>query len=226
MKEKSYMLAIPQNEDDIDDLDGILTRLSTSPYFSLVSHDFDDRLKLVLQCNEQEYQIELVPMDIVIPQMYRICHFFPDVDVDAVEKTDFGIGVVMEFSEASLASYHLQLRIIHTILPDLLAVLDDSSEKILSGKWVQLAAQSAIPPAPRYIYSVQAVTDDTGCVWLHSHGLNRCGLSEIEILNSTKDTYSMHYNILETMANRLLEQAKPLKMKNHSLWQGSLTRFP
>lgn len=210
MKEKSYMLAIPQNEDDIDDLDGILARLSDSPYFQLISHDFDDRLKLVLQCDEKEYGVELVPMDIVIPEMYRICHFFPDVDVDAVEKTDFGIGVVMEFGEDVLASYHLQLRIIHTVLPDLLAVLDDSSEKILSGKWVQLAAKSAIPPAPRYIYSVQAVTDDTGCVWLHSHGLNRCGLPEMEILNSTTDTYANHYNLLEAMANRLLEQAEPI----------------
>lgn len=211
MKEKSYMLAIPQNEDDIDDVEGILTRLSNSPYFKLISHDYDERLKLVLQCNEKEYEIELVPMDIVIPQMYTICHFFPDVDVDAVEKTDFGIGVIMEFGEDVLASYHLQLRIIHTILPDLLAVLDDSSEKILSGKWVQLAAKSEIPPAPRYIYSVQAVTDDSDCVWLHSHGLNRCGLPEIEILNSTRDTYSSHYNILEKMSYRLLEHAEPLE---------------
>lgn len=214
MKEKSYMLAIPKNEDDIDDVEGIMTRLFSSPYFKLISHDYqDEKLNLVLQFGNSQYEVTLIPMEIAIPPMYRICHLFPDVDVDAIEKIDFGIGVILEFGDDVLASYHAQLQIIYTVLPDLLAVLDDSSEKILSGKWVQLAAASSVPPAPRYIYTVQAVTDDSGCVWLHSHGLNRCGLPEMEILNSTKDTYTNHYNILETMANRLLEETEPLGSK-------------
>lgn len=68
--------------------------------------------------------------------------------------------------------------------------------------------------APRYIYTVQAVTgEEEDCVWLHSHGLNRCRLPELEILNSTKEMYQSHYNVIETMANRMLELAEPLEPK-------------
>ena len=91
------------------------------------------------------------------------------------------------------------------MLPDALAVIDDSSEKILSGRWVALAAESEVPPAPRYLYTAQAVSGEEDCVWLHTHGLNRCGRPELEVLASTKDNYQEHYNVLETLANRILE---------------------
>ena len=98
------------------------------------------------------------------------------------------------------------------MLSDVLAVVDESAEKILSGNWAMLAAKSHVPPAPRYLYTVQAVSSDGEEVWLHSHGLNRCGLNELEILNSEKETAQNHYAIIETMANRLLEHEEPLEM--------------
>ena len=119
----------------------------------------------------------------------------------------------MLFDEHILDSYHTQLKLIHELLPDCLAVLDGSSEKVLSGKWVALAAKSNVPPSPRYIFTVQAVSGDSEEVWLHSHGMNRCGLPELEILNSTKDTYNDHYNIIETMAKRMLEKGEPPQEK-------------
>lgn len=114
----------------------------------------------------------------------------------------------MVFGEDALFSYHVQLKLIHTMLPDALAVIDDSSEKILSGRWVALAAESKVAPAPRYLYTAQAVSggeEEEACVWLHTHGLNRCGVPELEILDSTRENYQQHYNVLETLANRLLE---------------------
>ena len=212
MKEKSYMMAIPQEEKDLYDMKGIMGRLSNSSEMELISHDFGESLELVLKIGGEQYQVEMYPMDVKISPMFRIQHLFPDVDMEAVENAKTGLCVVMEFGEDALMSYHAQLRIIHTVLPDVLAVTDISSEKILSGKWVRLAAESKVPPAPRYIYTVQAVSGEEDCVWLHSHGLNRCGLPEIEILASTKDTYENHYNIMETMANRLMERKEPLPL--------------
>ena len=40
-----------------------------------------------------------------------------------------------------------------------------------------------------------------------------CGLTELEILNSRKDTYNDHYNIIETMAKRMLEKGEPPQEK-------------
>lgn len=212
MKAESYMLAIPKNQEELFDVAGMLTRLSKAPGIKLLSHDFDEKLKLTLEIEQKEYRVEIEPMDFEIPEMFRIQHFFPDLDIKAIEEAKVGLSIVMEFGEDALASYHAQLRIIHVLLPNVIAVLDASSEKILSGKWVQLAAASSVPPAPRYIYTVQAVSGEDDCVWLHSHGLNRCGLPEIEVLDSRKTTYQNHYHILETMANRLLEAEEPVQM--------------
>lgn len=146
------------------------------------------------------------------PKCSALTIFFPDLDIEAILKASMGLSVVMEFGEDALASYHAQLKVIHTLLPDVLAVLDYSSEKVLSGKWVSLAAVSKVPPAPRYIYTVQAVSSEETCVWLHSHGLNRCGLPEIEVLDSDEENYPNHYQVLETMANRMLEMEEPLEL--------------
>ena len=76
--------------------------------------------------------------------------------------------------------------------------------------WAALAADSHVPPAPRYLYTVQAVLGEDGQVWLHSHGLNRCNVPELEVLGSTRENYEQHYYVIETMANRLLERGEPL----------------
>lgn len=214
METKSSMIAIPKCKEDLRDIDGIMNRISDNSKIKLLSHKYDESegMKLTLAVDEIEYAVIMTPVDIELSQMYRIQHFFPDIDVEAVQKAELGLEVDMEFGEDALASYHAQLKIMTTLMPDAVAILDASSEKILSGKWAKLASESKVPPAPRYIYTVQAVSDDGDCVWLHSHGLNRCGIPELEILNSTKDTYQSHYNIIETMAGRLLELEEPLEM--------------
>lgn len=214
MKEKSYMIAVPQNVDVLKKPADILNRLSESFDVNLISHDcgLDGTLQFTVDANGEIYTLEARPIELEIPQMYRTQHFFPDIDIEFISNAKIGLLVSMEFGKEPLESYHAQLKIINEMVPDIVAVIDDSSEKILSGKWVKLAAKSAVPPAPRYIYTVQAVSSgDDGCVWLHSHGMNRCGMPELEILDSSKETYQEHYNVIETLANRLLEMEEPIQ---------------
>ncbi len=212
MREKSYMLAIPADADALDDLAGIIKRVKMSPDFQVLFSDVEDGvLKLDIRYHEEKYRAEVYPMEFQLPQLYRCQHIFPDVDVDRLECASAGLAVEMVFGPDPLDSYHLQLKLCYALLPDILAVIDDSSEKILSGHWVALAAVSMVPPAPRYIFTAQAVAGEDGTVWLHTHGLNRCGLTELEILNSTKETYQEHYNVMETMAKRMLETEEPLE---------------
>ncbi len=202
----SQMLAIPARPDSLHDPEELLRRAEGADSFQLHSSRFEEEDLHLEICSDGElYQAHIFPTEFQIPELYRCQHLFPDVDVEAIENAQLGLGVEMEFGGNALASYHLQLKLICALVPDLLAVLDDSSEKILSGRWVTLAARSQVAPAPRYLYTAQAVSGDDDCVWLHTHGLNRCGCPELEILNSTKDTYQTHYNVLETLANRLLD---------------------
>ena len=97
------------------------------------------------------------------------------------------------------------------MVPGLLAVMDVAAEKLISGRWISLASKSKVMPSPRYLFTVQAVSGDDDEVWLHTHGLKRCGLYELEIMYSDKNLYSTHYQIIETMAFRMLEAEEPVK---------------
>lgn len=203
----SQMLAVSASPDTQYDPEALLRRAESAAAFQLLSsHSEDDLLCLELSSGGEVFHAEICPVEFQLPELYRCQHLFPDVDAEAIERARIGLSVEMEFGADPLASYHLQLRLICSLVPELLAVIDDSSEKILSGRWVTLAARSQVAPAPRYLYTAQAVSGDEDCVWLHTHGLNRCGCPELEVLNSTKETYQTHYNVLETLANRLLDE--------------------
>ncbi|QIB70581.1 DUF4026 domain-containing protein [Aminipila butyrica] len=212
MRDISHMLAVPVLEEELMDLDGMMTRLSQADGIQICQATMEEEvMKLRLQIDQADYSVELYPTGFQVPELYRSLHAFPDVDIEALQQMEIGLAVEMTYGADALASYHAQLRIIHALLPEKLAVFDDSSEKILSGRWAALAASSKIPPAPRYIYTVQAVSDpEDDLVWLHSHGLNRCGITELEVLHSSKAVYQSHYSVMEMMANRLLEMEEPL----------------
>lgn len=207
-KMRSQMLAIPADSSDLEKPQLLVERLRRVEDFRVESVEpEDDGVKITIVCGEETFSVEMYPTDFGIPELYRCQHFFPDIDIEAIQKVEYGLAVEMEFGGNALSSYHLQLKLIHAMIPDALAVIDDSSEKILSGRWVALAAASKVPPAPRYLYTAQAVSgeEEGSCVWLHTHGLNRCGCPELEVLDSNRENYQEHYNVLETLANRLLE---------------------
>ena len=134
MKARSYMIAIPKNEQDIKDIAGMFKRLSETRGIELLSHKFEETLELELEVDGSKYDVQAAPLELEIPEMYRIQHFFPDVDIEAVENARIGLELNMEFGEDALKSYHAQLKMIHALMPEAVAVIDDSSEKILSGR--------------------------------------------------------------------------------------------
>lgn len=207
-REKSYMLIIPKQEEELQNIELIMDRIRNSPYFTVKDMCLgEDGCPLnVIEYHGDTYSFSLYPEDFHIPEMFRVQHFFEDVDVEEIDKRSVGLIITMEFSEKSLESYHLQLRIIDTIFPESIGVLDYSAEKILSGAWVNLAARCNTLPAPRYLFTTQAVFASDEDIWLHTHGLNRCGLMELEVLGSTKKASQNHYNVIETVAARLIEE--------------------
>ncbi len=211
IKEKSYMLAIPKHPEELKDVHLIMDRIKNATDFQLrqMGQNEDGTPWHEIEYQGTTYQFLIYPESYQIPEMFRVQHFFGDVDVEEIDKQSTGLIVAMDFSEKLLESYHLQLKIISTIFPETLAVLDYSSEKILSGAWLACAAKSQTPPAPRYLFTTQAVYTGKE-VWLHTHGLNRCGIMELEVLNSTKDTSQSHYQVMEAMASRLIDEPDAL----------------
>lgn len=207
-KEKSYMLAIPMYEEELRDTELVMERIKNSRYFTVKHMGINEDGMPVneIEYNGDTYRFEIYPERYHIPEMFRVQHFFRDVDVEEIDKRSLGLIVALEFSDKILDSYHLQLKIIDSIFPETVGVIDYSAEKILSGVWASLAAKCSTPPAPRYIFTAQAVYSSDDNVWLHTHGLNRCGLMELEIMGSTKETSQNHYHVIESVASRLIDE--------------------
>lgn len=130
----------------------------------------------------------------------------------AMEQEQF-LETSMYFDLDPLTSFHLQLKIMDAIVPDASLVIDFMSYRLLSAKWLHMAAQSSVPPSPDYLYSLHCVYDEEGengnrRFWFHTHGLHRCGSVELEILNFSQGEEQMNTLINMTVKKFLSDPAK------------------
>ena len=213
MDRTSYMIMIPGNEKDLEDPQEILRRIRELPGLRLLGEELSDgQMELEIMYHDAFYQASISPAEFgTLPAHFRQQHSFCQEEVRELETREIGLCVNMEFLGDPLAAYHLQLKLGDAACAGALAVFDVSAEKIVSGRWVSLAAASNVPPSPGYLFTVQAVSDGEGEVWLHTHGLNRCGVTELEILGCTQENYGEQCHVIEMMAERLLERDRPLE---------------
>lgn len=116
------------------------------------------------------------------------------------------LNVAVNFGKRSLDSFHFQLKVLNAIVPEASLVIDFMSFRLLSGKWLNLTATSQIPPSPDYLYALHAVYDEKEEqteYWFHTHGLLRCGLVELEILNTSTGAQQM-YDLVNHVVKRFL----------------------
>lgn len=123
----------------------------------------------------------------------------------ALSQTKY-LSVAVNFRKKSLDSFHFQLKVLDTIMPEASLVIDFMSFRLLSGRWLKLTASSNIPPSPDYLYALHAVYDEKEKqteYWFHTHGLLRCGLIELEILNTFSGAQQM-YDLVNHVVKRFL----------------------
>lgn len=171
----------------------------------------DENGNMVLTYKGEEYGVGFYFDNFELDSLYS-------VQSQQIHKEDFEqLGtktkvfvLFMKFHKDPLVSYHLQLKLLAAFFPDMLAVADESAERLLSGRWVRLAAESDTLPSADSLFTVQAVSgDDRGQkVWLHTHGLCRAGFSELEIVD-VEDVNTQYY-LLNTTANRMIYENKEI----------------
>lgn len=213
MREPSYMIILPMDEKDIDNPNIFVENIEKNEHVSIQNASMDEERGFLLDVlvDGKPYSVVINPVNVQVPPYVRPQHAFSDEEYRMIEETKEGVSICMDFDEDNARCFRDQLRIIDAMCPNVLAVLDGPSEKMLLGRWVALAARTETLPSPRYLFTVQAISDDSGEVWLHTHGLKRCGLYELEILCSDKDRFNEHYRIIETFAYRMLESDEGIK---------------
>jgi hypothetical protein len=83
-----------------------------------------------------------------------------------------------------LAAYARQLRFAAIAAPDAVAVHDHASQRTQSADRLRAVSSWATPPPPTELYAVHAVSPRSrwGTAWVHTHGLARCGMPDVELL--------------------------------------------
>lgn len=123
----------------------------------------------------------------------------------ALKQTQF-LYTSLYFNDDPLTSFHLQLKVMHAIVPEASVCIDFMTFRLLSPKWLAITAKSPTPPSPDYLYTIHAVYDDKDGVktyWFHTHGLHRCKSVELEMVNIKQGAEEMH-TLLNMVAKRFL----------------------
>lgn len=207
-EKESYMLAVPENPTK-ELLDTVSDRVSEIEGVKIISkNDLTDKApgKIKLSYENEEFEIGYYPSGFSFPEIYIKNYYFSENELEKLRNAKTSLTIFMKFNKDSKKSYHLQLKIALAMIPDMIGLMDESAEKMIPASWVKMAANSKVCPGSNDLFTVQAVSDDKGEVWLHTHGLSRCGVTELEILQSDKKNYNNHYNLLTTFASYLLDK--------------------
>ncbi|MCI8460243.1 MAG: DUF4026 domain-containing protein [Bacilli bacterium] len=212
-EEKSYMLVVPANQKD-NFLNDSFDRIEKIENLKIKEKDFNTEkgyISIKLEYEDEDYEVGFFPSEISVPEYYLSKNFFfTEEEREVLLKARKSLTIFMKFSDDYKKSYHLQLKLATAMVPDLIGVMDESAEKMLPAKWVFMTANSKVLPNPKSLFTVQAVAGDNKEVWLHTHGLCRCGIPELEILNSDEANYQNHYNLISTYAMYLLDKKNEL----------------
>lgn len=195
--------------------EGIKKALSSNSDFKLISFDesfesTDEEKEYIanIEYHGQHYYTILAVVDIKELHLedYGLANSVDEDEFKAAAVQPFFISTSIDFEENALESFHFQLKLMHAIVSKACIVVDFMSYRMLSGKWLGLAAKSQIPPSPDYLYVIHGVYNEKNQkteYWFHTHGLLRCGIIELEILGISSGAQQM-YDLINNVVKLFL----------------------
>ncbi len=225
-EEKSYMLAIPETEENDEILKKSLERIASIKGVKIKENHYNREKNLfyaTIIYEKEEYEIGFYVGDVSIPDYYLNKNFlFNEEEKVLLLNAKRALTIFMKFHDHPKKDYHLQIKLAYAMVPDLIGVMDESAEKVIPKKWVELSAKSSVEPSAKDLFLVQAVSGEKGRVWLHTHGLCRCGITELEIVDSKNENYQNHYNLIATYAMYLIDKKGEFEARNNGAYIGRL----
>lgn len=192
----------------------IKEKLQSAQAFELISFQQESTeqgeyvAKIKYLDNEYNISMSIQKVSDIHLEEYALGNMVEESDMNTAMSQPNFIETAIFFSDKPLESFHLQLKILNAIVPQASLVIDFASFRLLSGKWLKMTAGSSIPPSPDYLYSLHAVYDEkaTGTeYWFHTHGLLRCGIIELEILNVKSGPQQM-YDLINNVVKKFLTE--------------------
>lgn len=205
-KDNSRMIAVTLDAVDISDPKVVVGRLKDTDEIAIKSIEPE----ICVVYRGMEYIIEFGDMALNVSPEDPALNSLREDEKQIVLSARRALFVDMTFSENNVDSFHLQIKLLNMLAPNMAALMDCNAYRMHSGRWAVMAAESSVPPAPEYLFVIHCVHGDENgdSVWMHTHGLNRCGTIELEILGTTVENYSNFGNALNAIACRLIGDNK------------------
>jgi uncharacterized protein YegJ (DUF2314 family) len=125
--------------------------------------------------------------------------------LEEMSKSNESLVLVCTLEDPVLDSFHRILRILHALAPEAVGLLDRAACRAHSAEWVRSVAESVAPPPPTSLFCLHGVNDGDQ-LWIHSHGLLRCGSIELEMLDVPSDDASDMGMLINIAAKLFLEE--------------------
>ena len=208
-EEDSYFLVPYKGE--ILTKEEIINNLSKIEGFKLIgfAESFEDKPgRIVFNYKKKEYEIFYKLNDFSYPEpfFYQMKNMTEEENIN-IKNFNRKIILFMEIKEDIKNKYQVEIIVATKIVNEFYGILDESAEKAIPPKLAIMIANSNTVPGSDDMYSIQAIVDDANDkVWLHTHGLLRYGIPELEILESNLKNYNSHYNIISSLADTLINK--------------------
>lgn len=208
-KVKSRMIAIPYDDGDIADPKVVFDRFKDTDEIKIKSTE-PNIFEAYVVYKETEYKIEVGNLDINVTPDDPALNVLRESERQVILKAKHGLCVDMIFSDNNMDSFHLQIKLLNMLVPNMAVLIDCDSYRMHSGRWAVMTAESSVPPSPEYMFVLHCVNErESGSsVWIHTHGLNRCGTIELEILGTTVENYEDFGHALNQIVHRLIGDNK------------------
>ena len=208
-EEDSYLI-VPYVGEELTK-EKIIENLSKLDSFKIIGYAepaYNKPGRIVFNYNSKDYEISYMLDSFKFPEpfFYQMKNF-TDEENNLIKKCDKQITLFMEIKDNIKEKYQVQIKIATNIVDKIYGILDESAEKAIPPKLAYMLSNSKTLPGADDMYSIQAIVDnENNKIWLHTHGLLRYGIPELEILESNLENYNSHYNVISSLADTLINK--------------------
>ncbi len=107
----------------------------------------------------------------------------------------------LDYNDQPLLSLHVAMKLLHTILPEMLGVVDLLAEKAYPAAWAAFTAAYLNAAAPRDLIGLYICgAEDSDEIWMTTRGMSCLGLRELEIAGANRENFGYYADILHYAA--------------------------
>ncbi len=210
----SSLAAVPKPEQELM-LAQVSERLdSLSDKMEILSNNVSDNVcHLTFRFEERLYDAYLFVLEVSEQFSGRPYYQISEEDCEAILNAPKHLLLQMEFGDDPQLSYHLAMKLLTTAVPELIGVIDITTEKIYPANWALFAGscRNAVALRDLFVLSITG-SQDVDEIWMTTMGLCTAGMRELEIIGATKENYGYYADILfhaacNCLSDRMLTDA-------------------